>query len=232
MLASVYFKDWSLVFTINIFLIILLVVIPLICFWSKIKQFVCNICVSTVKVKILEQEIEIKPNYQVKQIAYAFWVELQTRKLGLPIDLNHDVIVELYNSWYSFFNITRTLIKDIPAEKTKDENTQKLINVALEVLNNAVRPHLTKWQARFRKWYDEELKTDEGKKEHKSPQYLQRKFYINNIYNYEELSKDMLNVNQIIINYKKTLEKIVFGKEIINEKCEICSIPEMIKEDK
>lgn len=157
-------------------------------------------------------EYTIVPNCMVVQTAYKFWVELQTRKLGLPIDLEHDVIVEVYNSWYTFFGVTRELIKKIPADELKDKNTQDLIKMALEVLNNHVRLHLTKWQAMFRKYYDAMIE-DENNKD-KSPQEIQKEFKKNEDYCYEKLSEDLMNVNKILIEYKNNLEKLIFDKPL------------------
>lgn len=233
-LFSVSINHWNLVITANLLITLLIITIPFVLYFKNKKHFFENIFISKVKINVAGTEVEIQPNYEVKQIAYAFWIELQTRKLGLQIDLSHDVIVELYNSWYSFFNITRSLIKEIPADKAKEENTKKLIEVALHVLNDEVRPHLTKWQARFRKWYDEKSKLDithnEEKTQYISPQKLQRHFYIDDEYNFKKLAEDMQAVNIEIIKYKKSLEKIVFDKEIIDETCIPCSIPEMITE--
>ena len=61
-----------------------------------------EIDIDEVELGIGNQKLKIKPNYQTKQVAYKLWVELNTRKLGLPIDENNDVISEIYDSWYSF----------------------------------------------------------------------------------------------------------------------------------
>ncbi len=136
------------------------------------------------------------------QIAYQLWVELNTRKIGLPIDLENDVIVELYNSWYEFFRITRELIKDIPASKIKkDTSTIKLVNIAMDVLNFALRPHLTQWQARFRKWYS--IEAEKSENNNISPQDLQKKFP-----NYSMLISDIQAVNAKLIKYRDVLKKI------------------------
>ena len=42
-----------------------------------------------------EQKIILRPNDTDRQIAYKIWVELSTRKIGLPIDLENDVISEI-----------------------------------------------------------------------------------------------------------------------------------------
>src|SRR5690242_3692563 len=75
--------------------------------------------INEAEIGVGSQKIKIKPNYEDVQIAYKLWVELSTRKIGLPIDLNDDVIVEVYNSWYEFFKVTRDLIKSIPVSKVR-----------------------------------------------------------------------------------------------------------------
>jgi len=151
-------------------------------------------------------KVKIKPNYEDLQIAYKLLVELSTRKIGLPIDIEHDVIVEVYDSWYEFFKVTRELIKDIPASKIRrSESTRNLINIAIEVLNIGIRPHLTKWQARFRRWYENESNV-EGSSE-LSPQQIQKKFP-----DYKSLVEDMQSVNRNLIKYKGALNNIVMGK--------------------
>ena len=97
-------------------------------------------------------KLRLKPNMTDRQVAYAIWVELSTRKIGLPVDFDHDVIVDIYDSWYDFFTVTRDLVKSIPVNKVRQKSTQSIVELSIEVLNEGLRPHLTKWQARFRWW--------------------------------------------------------------------------------
>ncbi len=151
-------------------------------------------------------KVKIKPNYEDLQIAYKLWVELATRKIGLPIDPEHDVIDEIYNSWYEFFKITRELIKSIPATKIRrNESTRKLVSISIDVLNSGIRPHLTKWQARFRRWYELESRVD--KNLGLSPQDIQKRFP-----DYQLLLKDLQSVNGNLIKYKNKLNDMVMGK--------------------
>ncbi len=152
------------------------------------------------------EKVKIKPNYEDIQIAYKLWVELSTRKIGLPIDLKNDVINEIYNSWYEFFKLTRELIKEIPVSKIrKAESTGELVRIAIKVLNEEVRPHLTKWQARFRKWYEREIKKEENIDI--APQDIQKKYP-----EYENLTKEIVEINQKLVEYKKVLKQLAFGK--------------------
>lgn len=149
--------------------------------------------------------IRFKPNKKDKEIAYQLWVELSTRKLGIPLDMDNDVIYEVYNSWYEFFRITRESLKEFPVSKLENEVSTEIIDIAIGVLNEDLRKHLTKWQAKFRHWYD----TEKNKKENEnlSPQEIQKKFP-----EYGELVKDLMGVNICLINYTNLLHDIVFDK--------------------
>ena len=96
-------------------------------------------------------DVKIAPNYATRQIACQVWVELSTRKIGLPFDPDSDVIIELYDSWHNAFTEIRSLLKAIPIHRLdRSEETRKLVQLMIEVLNKGLRPHLTKSQARFR----------------------------------------------------------------------------------
>jgi hypothetical protein len=151
-----------------------------------------------------DQKITLRPNTTDLQIAYKIWIELCTRKIGLPIDLNHDVISEVYDSWYSFFSVTRDLIKELPVTRFKRKDTAHIIRISIEVLNNGVRPHLTKWQARFRRWYEQALTNQDYLLI--DPQDIQKKFP-----RYDELVKDLLVVNGRLIQYKQKLNELLTG---------------------
>jgi len=170
--------------------------------WKKVKAYEIDKAV----IGIGKQKVKIKPNYQDMQIAYKLWVELSTRKIGLEIDLENDVIKEIYDSWYEFFKLTRELIKAIPISKIrKDESTKELVRIAIEVLNEGLRPHLTKWQARFRRWYNAELEKEENKS--LSPQDIQKKYP-----EYEKLAEEMIEVNRKLIEYRKILRLLAMGE--------------------
>jgi len=146
---------------------------------------------------------EIQPNYHDIQVAHQIWAELVTRKAAIPIDPEHDVIEEVYNSWYVLFTKIRELISEIPADLIRHEkSTKQLVEIATGSLNNGLRPHLTKWQAKYRNWYkhqDENLRTQ-------TPQEVQKLYP-----HYEELVAEMLAVNELLIQYAKELKKIAEG---------------------
>jgi len=148
--------------------------------------------------------VKIKPSYVVIQIAHKAWVELMTRKAGLPLDEENDVIVEIYDSWYALFSEMRNLAREVPAEKIRqNSDTRMLIRLIIDSLNLGLRPHLTKWQAKFRRWYSEE----EKKYPELSPQQIQRKYG-----HYNELIGELKAMNQQLMEYAAFLKDIAHGR--------------------
>jgi len=145
--------------------------------------------------------LKLKPNRDDKQIAYKVWIELNTRKIGLNIDEHNDVLIEVYNSWYKFFKITRELLKEMPVHKLQREDTKKLVKLTMDILNYELRPHLTKWQAKYRKWYDYALTQDN---DGKTPQEIQKTYP-----EFDDLISDMKDVNKSLIYYKFKLAEMV-----------------------
>lgn len=172
-----------------------------------------KICIGRVqKHSIIVNEIElgignsnIKLSYDKKdqEIAYKLWVELSTRKIGIPFDEENDVIKEVYDSWYEFFKTARELLKDLPVNKIS--YSSDLIELTEKVLNVGLRPHLTKWQAKFRRWYG---KNEPSEDESRTPQEIQRSYP-----EYSLLIEDLINTNEKMIEYKELMKKIAFDRE-------------------
>ena len=158
-----------------------------------------SVDVDEISLGIGDSNIKLKYNKKDQEIAYKLWVELNTRKIGLVFDPKYDVIDEVYNSWYAFFTIARELLKEIPA--TKLPYSTELITLTTKVLNDGLRPHLTTWQAKYRKWYGLQ------KEDTRSPQEIQKDFS-----GYDALVSDLLQTNNRMIEYKKLMYRIAFEK--------------------
>lgn len=188
---------------------LLAVVIVAILIWliAKLWQFIVSriskhsVVIEEVSLGIGNSTITLKYDNKDREIAYKLWVELNTRKIGMLFDEENDVITEVYDSWYEYFKIARELIKDVPVSKIK--NSSELIKLATDVLNLGLRPHLTKWQAKYRKWFSHETEQDVAK----SPQEIQRQYPL-----YHELINDIFATNKKIIAYKDLMYKIAFGE--------------------
>jgi hypothetical protein len=105
-------------------------------------------------------------------VAWKLYVQLSTRKAALPFDEENDVIGEVYDSLYKLFETTRELLIALPPREFQRENG--VASLMLRVMNDGVRPHLTQWQFKYRKWWEEAVVATENRS--KSPQEIQRQY--------------------------------------------------------
>lgn len=200
---NVGLDDWNIIVVkLNWFaIIILLISIWVISFIVKKCANVVNkhyITIDEVNLGIGNSSVKLLYNKKDQEIAYKLWVELSTRKIGLPFDRENDVISEVYNSWYEFFEIARELLKEIPVSRLPYSND--LIQLTEKVLNMGLRPHLTMWQAKYRKWYHKALEEKSG-----TPQEIQKQYP-----EYSLLIEDLLLTNERMIEYKNLMGEIAF----------------------
>ena len=195
--------DWSVVVTIATWpLVLVAAVVGTVIFCWRRWGTGGHVTIDGGSIGIGTQRIEVTINRANREIAHKLWVELSSRKLGMPIDFKNDVIVEIYNSWYAFFGITREIIKSVPPSRLSHPDTVRLVDTALDVLNLALRPHLTRWQARFRRWYVAEI--DKPENAQAAPQDIQRQFE-----DYDEMAAGLAEVNTRLIAYRDILKKMV-----------------------
>lgn len=208
-LLEIVFEEWTIKVYINI--IFCFCVGVLVYFISRKYvlrkfKFLSEIVVDEVELGIgTNSNVKLKYDNSDRQIAYKLWVELTTRKIGLKFEDGLDVISEVYDSWYKFFYIARELLKEIPVDKIQEDEKTSLVQVTIQILNKCIRPHLTKWQAKYRKWYTYELENNQ--KNNISPQEIQKRYE-----HYDELVAEILEVNKKIEKYSEVLYKISKNK--------------------
>jgi hypothetical protein len=73
------------------------------------------------------------PTDDVAGLAHQAWVEITTRKAALPFDEEHDVIVEVYNSWFELFRALREAAKSVPTHGRlrKDSDAAELVEILM-----------------------------------------------------------------------------------------------------
>ena len=202
-ILNISFYNWK-TFVISIDLLAIVVLCILIILTSRPIRYICQkltfktIQFSEATIGIGSTNIKIKYDEKIKEIAYKIWVELSTRKISIEFDEDFDIINEVYDSWYEAFKVIRLLLEEIPGEKIK--HAKGLIELTTKVLNTGLRPHLTKWQAKYRSWYNKSKDTFEGL----SPQDIQKNFP-----EYDLLVADLKKANAIIINYSQELNRMI-----------------------
>jgi hypothetical protein len=186
--------------------LIILVLIIALGGWIYRRYFRNNYHVSEFTVKMFDVEFKLQRTYENLYIANRIYIELITRKAAIPIDEEHDVIEEVYDSWYKLFGIVRDEIKSVPGQYLQSHDpTKALIGLTTKILNSGLRPHLTEYQAKFRKW----LKTakEDAINKNLTPQELQKKYP-----DFANLVASMKLVNGTLTNYADELDKLIKGK--------------------
>jgi hypothetical protein len=147
---------------------------------------------------VIENKSEkVNHSQELKMFAKRIYIELKTRKVAIPIDEDSDVVEEIYNSWYRLFCIIRDELKTLPVDYLNDiENPESVVGLTMKILNEALRPHLTEYQAKYRDWLDTAKRNPKNKDI--TPQELQKKYP-----NYEALMESMKQVNKSLINTAK-----------------------------
>lgn len=176
--------------------------------WRRYKRrYLRGFRTKSLRMSFKGPEVEICPDHETRRIAYQAWIEMQTRKVGFAFDPDNDVITEIYSSWYQLFGVLRELCKTIPAACLVDDvDARKLVDLLLASLNKGLRPHLTRWQARFRRWYSAAADLPENAT--RSPQEIQRDYP-----EYQELVADLRVVNREFVDFAgRLLELAELGK--------------------
>ena len=200
--STIVFKFNWLAVVITLVLVLVISFLMKQCFNYVNKK---SVTIDEVNLGIGNSSVKFSYSKKDQEIAYKIWVELSTRKIGLRFDKENDVIKEVYDSWYKFFETARELLKDIPGNRIPYSGD--LIELTEKVLNIGLRPHLTKWQAKYRRWNEEELKRENG-----TPQDNQKKYP-----EYDALVEDLIETNEKMIEYKKLMKRIAFGSECNDE---------------
>ena len=126
-------------------------------------------------------------------------VQLVTRKAALPFDEDCDLICEVYDSLFAVFAETRNLLLELPPREF--ERTSGVASLILRVQNDGIRPHLTRWQADFGRWWERAEKS--AANEERSPQAIQRDYP-----QYSKLVTDLHRTNTELAKFADELLKM------------------------
>jgi hypothetical protein len=149
-------------------------------------------------------KIHVKRTNEVIRIAHAAWTEVVTRKAAIPYDPADDLIVEIYDSWYALFTELRALTRSVPAEQLRrSQDARELVNLLEAVLNQGLRPHLTKYQARFRRWFDHHTTEYDTEREVQEIQWA--------FPEYDALVDDLSQVNAKMVAFAADLRLLAHG---------------------
>ncbi|MEN6424319.1 MAG: hypothetical protein ABFE13_03075 [Phycisphaerales bacterium] len=200
---------WGLQIRLGIFWLVLIIAIIVVLCWVVPlvqRKYMKRFRTRSVTLTFKGVEWVICPDTETRRVAHQAWVEIKSRKVGLPFEEGLDVIVEVYNSWYQLFGVLRDLAKSIPTDRLEDcEDTRNVVALLMKALNEGLRPHLTRWQAKFGRWYEMELANEANKGV--APQDIQKRYP-----EYADLVANLGGVHAEFVSLADSLKKIADAK--------------------
>lgn len=98
-----------------------------------------------------------------RRAAWSLYVELVTRIAMQSLEVDQGLLREALNSLYSLFETTREVLKE--AGPNVGASRKSVGGIAIAVLNNGLRPFLTKWHPLLQAW-EAKRPADLSSKEH------------------------------------------------------------------
>lgn len=177
---------------------IVLILGPILYLFKKLKN-------GTVEIELPNSPIKINPNKQLINSARIAYVEIANRKMAIEFSEDTDAISEIYDSYYSSFEILRNLLKNL-SHNGKEGELYKYIN---GFMNEVLRNHLGKYQQKYRAW----LKREKEKKNYLDENTQQKKYQL-----YNEIVDDIKELNKKSIKMLIVLESIAYRTKSRKEK--------------
>jgi len=95
-------------------------------------------------------EMKFAINLEYRRVAWKLFVETLTRVSTQPLGIENGSLREALTSFYSLFSATRELLKNMPPSKPASKITVEML--AVKMLNQEIRPFLSKWHVRLKKF--------------------------------------------------------------------------------
>ena len=95
-------------------------------------------------------EMKFAINLEYRRVAWRLFVETLTRVSTQPLGTEDGSLREALASLYSLFSATRELLKNMPPSKPTSRITVEML--AVKMLNQEIRPFLSKWHVRLKKF--------------------------------------------------------------------------------
>ncbi len=90
--------------------------------------------------------------------AWKIYTQITTRVAAVDFDEENDSALKVHESLYGLFQLIREEIGNIPIERVAKDRADDNVKFYLAILNDGLRPHLSKWHVPLSKWVENEQK--------------------------------------------------------------------------
>lgn len=108
-----------------------------------------SLSIDSAEANVAGQKLILRANVEQKA-AWRLYVEISTRVATQPLKANQGLLREALNSLYKLFDVTREILKEAGPEVA--QSNESLGYYSMAILNDVLRPFLTKWHPLLLDW--------------------------------------------------------------------------------
>ena len=135
-----------------------------------------------------------------QEVAWKIYSQITTRVAVVDFNEDYDSFTVVNQSLYTVFGIIRDQIGNIPIERIRREKSDELVKFYTGILNEGIRPYLSKWHMPISKW----VETQKAKHPESTIYELEKTFPRRT-----EILQDIKNMNDRMKKNSEALLKIV-----------------------
>jgi len=98
-----------------------------------------------------------------REAAWRIYTQLSTRVASVDFNEEYDSLTRSHNSLHKVFEIVRGEIAAIPVKRIKNDKSDATVKFYLDILNQGIRPYLSKWSIPLETWVENEKKKHPNK---------------------------------------------------------------------
>lgn len=149
-------------------------------------------------------KLEFRAGEDDRKLAWEIFVQIRTRIAGSEFKVGEDSFIDTNKSLHDLFNCIREKIEKLPLKTIRKDNDGNTVEFYLSILNDGIRPFLTKWHVPVTHFHS--LEENKGL----SPIEIDRKFANHN----PTIFEDIKILNAKMKKYSLTLHKIAKGNKV------------------
>lgn len=147
--------------------------------------------------------LEINASKKDRELAWKIYTQIKTRIAVEEFNEEYDSLQFVNKSLYEVFGIIRNAISELPTTIVKDDH-RDLLQLYFDVLNEGIRPYLSKWHIPISHWNETETK----KHPEQTLLEIEKRFP-----NREAAIKDMKAMNKRMKDFSLILFRVAKGED-------------------
>ena len=126
-------------------------------------KYTLYISTSDVNVSAGGLSFSLKAGKTDKEVAWKIYTQIKTRITAVSFNEQYDSLQISNKSLHEVFLFIREEISKIPLARVRSSRNDQMVDFYLSILNNGIRPYLSKWHSPISDWVEKEQKKSPDK---------------------------------------------------------------------